>query len=68
MVAIVEGDVDAQLSCGIEQAFLFGVFFDGVDESSFGDAFDRVGPCLAAVAGAIDVGMVVGDEIWGTVG
>ena len=63
MVAVVEGNVDAQLGGGVEQAILLRVFLDGVDVGAVGDSGDDVLPGLAAVVGAIDVGRVVGEAM-----
>src|SRR6185437_1525197 len=38
VVAVVEGDVDAELGGGVEEALLFRVFADAVDEGAAGDA------------------------------
>ena len=61
--AVVEGNVDAQFGGGIEQPFGLRIFLNRVDEGAFGNAGDDVLPGLAAVVGAIDVRLVIGDAM-----
>ena len=63
MVAVVEGNVDAQLGGGVEQAILLRVLLDGVDVRAVGNPVNDVGPGAAAVVGAIDVGAPVGEAV-----
>ena len=57
--AIVEGNVDAVLGAGEQQALAAGIFAHGVHEIVFGDAVDDLGPGLAVVGGLEDVGLAV---------
>src|SRR5580704_17191908 len=63
MIAVIERDVDAQLGRSIEQAFLLGVFLDGVYKCAFGNSIDRVLPRFAAVVCAVDVRAIVGEAM-----
>src|SRR6185437_7384676 len=63
VVAVVEGDVDAELCGGVEEASLLRVFFDGVDEGAFGNAVRDSSPGLASVVRAVDIGALVGEAM-----
>ena len=53
-VSVGEGDVEAELSAGEEEAGVGGVFADGVDEGGGGDAVGDELPGVAEVGGAVD--------------
>src|SRR5215470_2601574 len=59
MIAVVEGDPNAQLGAGEKKAPPLGIFFNGLHVDSGGQSLAYFLPGLAPVAGAIDVRVVV---------
>src|SRR5258708_25123044 len=56
VVAVVERNVDLTFGAGEEESLALGVLANGIDGSAVGDAVDDLGPGLAAIARAEDMG------------
>src|SRR6185437_7189588 len=70
VVAVIEGNPDLRVGGGVEEAFLAGIFADGVGDRAGGDAAVNLSPGLAAVVGApeVRVHVVKAEGVGGSVG